>query len=246
MLVDTSEYTDAGGSTGTVTFSSGRTLNDKITVISFRSYHLATAGAFVVGKTYTIVSVGSTNFTLIGAASNTVGVVFTATGVGTGTGTASNIYNSFSRFTQSVTAASTITPTTPITSGFEYLFFNGTAMLDPDYDIDVNGNIINIPANMTGVVTVIQWTANNLSIPNGNPYTVLSNTISGQTNYSFGLTPYAFNLYENGVFIVNGTTTTTTTNYDYTTVTGGYTLSNTPSSNSNFLLQQSFTRTGAA
>lgn len=48
-----------------------------------------TAGAFVVGVRYTIVSVGSTNFTLIGAASNTVGVVFVATGVGTGTGTAS-------------------------------------------------------------------------------------------------------------------------------------------------------------
>jgi hypothetical protein len=48
-----------------------------------------TAGSFVVGVRYTIVSVGSTNFTLIGAASNTVGVVFVATGVGAGTGTAS-------------------------------------------------------------------------------------------------------------------------------------------------------------
>jgi hypothetical protein len=47
-----------------------------------------TAGNFVIGATYTITAVGSTNFTLIGAASNTVGVVFTATGVGSGTGTA--------------------------------------------------------------------------------------------------------------------------------------------------------------
>jgi hypothetical protein len=47
------------------------------------------AGFFNVGTQYTIVSVGSTNFTLIGAASNTVGVTFTATGPGTGTGTAS-------------------------------------------------------------------------------------------------------------------------------------------------------------
>jgi hypothetical protein len=45
-------------------------------------------GSFVVGKTYKIVSVGSTNFTLIGAASNTVGVIFNATGVGSGSGTA--------------------------------------------------------------------------------------------------------------------------------------------------------------
>lgn len=46
------------------------------------------AGSFVVGTTYTILSVGTTNFTLIGAASNAVGVTFTATGVGVGTGTA--------------------------------------------------------------------------------------------------------------------------------------------------------------
>jgi len=47
-----------------------------------------TAGAFVVGKTYKINSIGTTDFTLIGAASNTVGLSFTATGVGSGTGTA--------------------------------------------------------------------------------------------------------------------------------------------------------------
>jgi hypothetical protein len=47
-----------------------------------------TAGAFLIGSTYTIATVGTTNFTLIGAASNTVGVSFVATGVGTGTGTA--------------------------------------------------------------------------------------------------------------------------------------------------------------
>ena len=48
------------------------------------------AGSFVIGNTYTIASVGDTNFTLIGAASNTVGVVFIATGVGSGTGVAAS------------------------------------------------------------------------------------------------------------------------------------------------------------
>lgn len=47
-----------------------------------------TAGSFVAGLSYTIVSVGTTDFTLIGAASNTVGVTFKSTGVGSGTGTA--------------------------------------------------------------------------------------------------------------------------------------------------------------
>jgi hypothetical protein len=50
------------------------------------------AGSFTVGKTYTILYVGTTNFTLIGASSNTIGTVFTATGVGSGTGTAMITY----------------------------------------------------------------------------------------------------------------------------------------------------------
>lgn len=50
-----------------------------------------TAGAFVIGLEYKILTVGSTDFTLIGASANTVGLYFTATGVGTGTGTASLI-----------------------------------------------------------------------------------------------------------------------------------------------------------
>jgi hypothetical protein len=47
-----------------------------------------TAGAFVVGVQYTILAIGSTSFTSIGASANTIGIVFTATGVGTGSGTA--------------------------------------------------------------------------------------------------------------------------------------------------------------
>jgi hypothetical protein len=47
------------------------------------------ATATVAARVYTILSVGTTDFTLIGAASNTVGLRFTATGVGVGTGTVS-------------------------------------------------------------------------------------------------------------------------------------------------------------
>ncbi|CAB4126676.1 hypothetical protein UFOVP84_13 [uncultured Caudovirales phage] len=41
-----------------------------------------TAGNFKIGVTYTITSVGNTNFTLIGASANTVGTIFIATGKG--------------------------------------------------------------------------------------------------------------------------------------------------------------------
>jgi hypothetical protein len=47
-----------------------------------------TAGSFVAGQWYEITSAGTTSFTGIGAAANTVGTVFLATGVGSGTGQA--------------------------------------------------------------------------------------------------------------------------------------------------------------
>ena len=50
---------------------------------------IVSAGAFVSATSYTILTVGTTNFVAIGASANTVGVVFTATGAGSGTGTAS-------------------------------------------------------------------------------------------------------------------------------------------------------------
>ncbi|MDB4725882.1 hypothetical protein OAF54_00505 [bacterium] len=47
-----------------------------------------TAGSFVIGETYTISSVGTTDFTLVGSVDNNVGTSFVATGVGVGDGTA--------------------------------------------------------------------------------------------------------------------------------------------------------------
>lgn len=46
-----------------------------------------TGGTLIVGKTYVIVSVGTTSFTTWGATTQAVGTVFTATGAGSGTGT---------------------------------------------------------------------------------------------------------------------------------------------------------------
>lgn len=54
------------------------------------------SGDFVVGQQYEIKTVGTTDFTSIGASSNTVGEVFIATGAGSGTGSA---YRSEPRYT---------------------------------------------------------------------------------------------------------------------------------------------------
>jgi len=45
------------------------------------------AGDFVIDEWYEIITLGTTNFQAIGAASNTVGITFQATGIGAGTGT---------------------------------------------------------------------------------------------------------------------------------------------------------------
>lgn len=56
--------------------------------IAYEQGNSTNAGSFIIGDTYLITSVGSTNFQLIGAVSNTVGTHFIATGAGSGSGTA--------------------------------------------------------------------------------------------------------------------------------------------------------------
>lgn len=85
--------TGVGSGTGTATTPSpNRYLKSDGTNTSWDQFSLATttvtAGSFVIGTTYTILTVGTTSFTSIGASANTIGVVFTATGAGSGTGTA--------------------------------------------------------------------------------------------------------------------------------------------------------------
>ena len=56
---------------------------------NFAPSQTVTGPNFIVGLKYTILTTGGTSFVSIGAASNTVGITFTATGIGTGiTGTA--------------------------------------------------------------------------------------------------------------------------------------------------------------
>lgn len=72
----------------TQAYTDQRVVNCGSMIVKISAPSDVTAGSFVVGTGYTIKTVGSTNFTLIGASANTVGVHFVATGVGTGTGTA--------------------------------------------------------------------------------------------------------------------------------------------------------------
>lgn len=78
--------------TGLVPISNGGTgqitANAAFNALAPAQTATVTAGSFIVGSVYTILTIGTTDFTLIGASSNTVGLSFIASGAGTGTGTA--------------------------------------------------------------------------------------------------------------------------------------------------------------
>jgi hypothetical protein len=148
-------------------------------------------------------------------------------------------YDAFTIDTITLTAASSYDFTgsgITLNSGFEVLFLNGAIMSAQDYDI-IGQILTNFPNLLTGDLTIIQFTPNNLGTPVGNPVNLDTTTIIGQTNYSFANDPLAFNLYQNGVALVQGT--------DFTDASSGFTLSNTPIT-INLLTQQTFARTGSA
>lgn len=147
-------------------------------------------------------------------------------------------YASFSRNEVDVTNVSQIDCTGLFTlnSGYELIFINGTVLNEQDYNI-VGQIITDFPSVLTGKVVVYQWTADNLGTPNGNPVNVAFNTIPSQASYLFNYDSNAFNLYQNGVHLKQGT--------DFTTGSGVYTLTNTPDTIANIMVNQTFARTGA-
>lgn len=147
-------------------------------------------------------------------------------------------YPSFSRWTATLTAASTYTPTTfQLVSGSEFLFLNGTQVNDQDYDL-VGNTINNFPSTATGNFTILQFAPNNQGVPNGLPASVSTFTVSGTALYSYSYTPAYFEIFANGCYYDQGV--------DYTTATGSYTLVPTPTNNTTVLVQQTYNASGAA
>lgn len=121
------------------------------------------AGDFVTGTTYTIATVGTTNFTLIGAASNTVGLGFVATGPGTGTGTATTTITNQGLIKQTRDTfvgdlgipIGGIIPYAGATPPYGFLFCDGSEVERAKYSdlYDVIGTIYNTAASLVGVGT---------------------------------------------------------------------------------------------
>jgi len=267
VLLDATEYTETNT---TFTLASGAALNDQIVCISFRaissgiyyeSLNIVYASGsgtatitytgtpyqdIVAGDIITFANTGSpTQYTVSSANLTAKTITFTGATAGLTVGAsiyryraASASYRVFSRFTATLTAASSYTPTIwAFNSGFELPYLNGTAVNDQDYDL-VGNALTNFPATTTGNLTIIQFAPSNSSAAIGSQSSTSTNTIVGQSIYSFNYNPAYFELYNNGALQVAGS--------DYTTGTGSYTLSVTPTSNLNLLQQQTFNGNGAA
>jgi hypothetical protein len=147
------------------------------------------------------------------------------------------VYPSFTRNTVDLINANSYTASGfTLNSGYEFIFINGTVLNELDYGI--NDQVISdFPSNLTGKMTIIQWLPDNLNQPNGFPNNIVVFTVVGQAVYTYSYDVNAFNLYSNGVILLQGT--------DYTTATGTYVLTNTPTTTSTVMVQQTFARTGA-
>ena len=200
----------------------------------------------VAGDIHTFSNTGTpTQYTVASYNAATRQITYTATVTGVSAGALiytyranGSSYRPFSRWTDTLSAASSYTPTTwSFHSGYEKLFMNGAAVNDQDYDL-VSGSLTNFPATADGLLTVIQFADNNTTTPIGNQNNQSTGTIVGQATYDFNFDSNAFELYYNGPLQV--------VNSDYTLNSGSYTLTVTPTSSLGILQQVTYQRNGAA
>ena len=149
-----------------------------------------TAGSFVTGTEYYITEPGNTSFTAIGAADNSIGTIFTATGSGSGTGKARN------RTTVAKIAGTTLTGKGAHlnsdgdfylgdASADKYVFWDqsaGTMTLRGNLNAgDITAGTINADRIAAGSVTADKITATNLEAISANLGDITAGTLKGGT-----------------------------------------------------------------
>ena len=122
---------------------------------------VVTSGSFVVGTAYTIKTVGGTDFTLIGASSSTIGVSFTATGVGSGSGAATKNDLTGVSFTATGAGSGSGTATRSNTL-IESRFYTYTCVTDIGEESEPCGPSLELVCKTLDTVTL-----SNLAAPSG-------------------------------------------------------------------------------
>jgi len=258
LYLDQSQWTDGSSQ---ITLAINANTNDVVTIISMASVgnSLITTGAsgtgsiatltfatqsivpFTIGESITISGVTPSGYngtyTVTNCTTSSVSFANTTTGSQTVAGTiiGNRTYNSFNVYSDTLSNQANYTTSGWLVSGNELIFLNGTVVNAQDYNI--SGQTISFNTAVTGDMQVIIWANNNQGQPNGIPQNTDLYTIIGQTIYPFTYNPLSFNLYNNGVLLLE--------TVDYTVTTGSYTLSQTPTTNLNILVEQTFNRTGA-
>ena len=188
-----------------------------------------------------------TTYTVSSVNTSTKVITFTTTITGATAGltiyrfrAAGTTYRPFSRYTQSVTSANTLTPTTwAINSGYEQIYVNGTQFNEIDYDIS-GTSFTGFPAAITGNFTVVQWNQNNLGVPSSNIINTVIYSTSSALAYTFASNPLSMEVYANGALLIKGS------GYDYTATSTSWILATAFPDNTTLLNQQTFARDGAA
>ena len=149
-------------------------------------------------------------------------------------------YPPFTRYDQTVSNITSFTPTTyAINNGFESIYVNGSQLSEIDYNI--TGEAIDgFPAPVSGVLTIIMFTLNNLGVPASNITNTVAYSTAGQTTYPFVNNPLSMQLYANGAFFYKGAS------YDYIASSSNFILNTAFDNNVTLLNQQTLARIGAA
>jgi hypothetical protein len=270
LLLSSTEYTDTGGATGTVTLSVGATLNDIVTIVSYRAIssgdfydntHLQVAsvsGANVVWNAsampYQYINAGDkmtfsnsgtpTTYTVSTVNYGTRTITFTTSPSGVVAG--NNIYT----FRASGSSY-------PVFSRFETTLTNATAYTPTDWQFDsgyelpfYNGTIVpdqdyDIVGNTYTNIPAVSSGLLTIIQFSGNNTTTPTGTMQNVLTYSIvGTTFYSFN-FTSGSLGIYANGVLYETGVDYTTSTNSYNLANTPTE-SFIMQQQTFARAGAA
>ena len=171
-------------------------VDNNLVYVYRRQNILLTAGYFTATKTYTITTLGDTDFTLIGAIENKIGITFVATGAGLGSGTATQINyelaNTIDGSSQGLSAGDNFSTSITTTSNGEIVVIGAPYV---DYSMSIQNwgkayayqrTVQNLTATFNSTVGnsqsfVLAWQPNNIAgttgtIVNSNYISVVSTT----------------------------------------------------------------------
>lgn len=268
VLLDPSEYSETGttvvmntacasGEKVVVIYMRGNSTAEyyeplNITIGSSGSNTVTYSGSpwnkVVAGDKITFANTGSpTQYTVSSVNQSTKVITFTTSISGATAGlslyryrAAGSDYAPFTRYDQDVTNITSFLPTEyEVRNGFEFLFVNGVQISEIDYDINVSTNAIGgFPSPLTGRLSVIQFTPNNLAVPASNISNTPAYSVSGQSTYPFNSNPLSMEVYANGCLLAK--------TYDYNAYAASWVLTTPFGNNDTLLNQQTFARMGAA